>query len=62
MPSYSGVDRRHSESGFKVTKTIDLGTILTFIGILITLLAFSNKIENRITTVENKVDFIMRSR
>lgn len=60
--SYPGIDRREPDTGFKVTKTIDLGTILTFVGILITLLAISNKFENRITTVETKIEFLMRTR
>ncbi len=61
--SYAGVDRReHQESSgrFKLSKTIDLGTLISLVALLFALWGLSNKFENRMTAVETKVDFLMR--
>lgn len=57
MTNYRGYERRQDE-GWKLTKTFDLGTILTFVALLVSLIVMSNKLENRITAVETKIEMM----
>lgn len=61
MAGYRGYERRTSE-GWQLTKTIDAGTLLTAIGLLIALLALTTKLENRITAVETKIQMMLDGR
>lgn len=56
--NYKGYERRNP-SGWKLTKTFDVGTIITFIVLLIALIGMSNKLENRLATLETKVQMML---
>ena len=58
---YSGFERRQ-DTGWKLTKTFDVGTIITFTVLLMSLIAMSNKLENRLTAVEIKIQMLMDQR
>lgn len=62
MPRYpSGFDRR-SDSGWKLSKTFDMGTIITFLTLLITILILSNRMEHRFTVIEMNVKTLLDAR
>ena len=59
--TYQGYERRQ-ESGWKITKTVDVGTVITSIVLLIALFGMSNKLESRLSTLEAKVEMIISGR
>lgn len=58
---YEGDDRRNHHS-WRISKTIDLGHMITLIGVLIAMMGLASKLESRITAVETKVQFIIDGR
>lgn len=58
---YEGDDRRNHQS-WKINKSIDLGHVITLIGVLLGMMGLASKLESRITAVETKVQFIIDGR